>query len=178
MRRTTSVIRGAGRAAAAALAAAAAASLVACGGATTAAQPLSAPQSKTERDWIDNASRLIDDLDQNVLLSANGGADLESARRALRNDSDLYVMIVAYTFFGGCGQTLVNAGSPSRRLLPAARTLASACRRLERSSTLFTRATTRSDPGALLAASRIALRTSPLLSRARAELRFARNAAR
>ena len=124
----------------------------------------------TEREWIVNAAVFIGDLDEGLQLSANGGSDLASARRALHDESDLYVMVVAYTRFGGCHQTLLNIGVPSPRARKVETTLTLVCRRFERSSVLFTRAMTGSDPKTLLAATRTALGASPLLYRAKAEL--------
>jgi hypothetical protein len=57
--------------------------------------------------------------------------------------------------------------APSGRLRTGERTLTSACHRLEQAATLFTRAMRRSDPSALLAATRAALEGSPLLYRAK-----------
>jgi len=128
------------------------------------------PPPPTEREWIDNAAGFIDNLGDTVLLTANGGSDLASARRALHNDSDLYAMVVAYTRLGGCEETLLNIGVPTRRVREVERTLTVACRRFERSAALFTRAVTSSDPKTLLAATRTALRVSPLLYRAKSEL--------
>jgi len=136
--------------------------LAGCGGSRT------APHS--ERQWIDNASRLIDYLDQNVELSASGGANLRTARHALHDDSDLYAMVVAYSVFGGCDEALGNIGAPSGRVRGVEKTLSAACGRFERAASLFTRAMKGSNAGALLAATRIALHASPILYRARAEL--------
>jgi hypothetical protein len=123
-----------------------------------------------EREWIDNASGFIEGLVSSVELSANGGSNLASARHALRDESDLYVILVAYTRFGGCQQTLANVGVPTPRVRKVERTLRLACAKLERAAHLFTRAMTDSDPKALVAASRLALRAEPLLSQAKEEL--------
>src|SRR5438093_5206004 len=128
----------------------------------------SKPPPPTEREWVDNAAGFIDGLANSLELSANGGSDLASARRALRDESDLYAMVVAYTRFGGCRETLFNIGVPVPRMRKVERTLRLACGRFERSAALFTRAITGSDPKALLAATQTALRASPLLYRAKA----------
>lgn len=145
----------------------------------TSARPSTVPGRLTaaERQWIDNAARFIDKLNEDVLLSANGGSDLASARRALHDESALYALVVAYTFFGGCGDTLHNLGTPTDRLRTAEQTMASACRRLERAAALFTRAATRSDPASLLAASQTALKTSPLIYRAKRQVDALRSGA-
>jgi hypothetical protein len=109
-----------------------------------------------------------------VVLSANGGNDLASARRALHDESDLYAMLVAYTRFGGCTESLRNVGAPSARVRAVEKTLSLACRRLERASALFTLAVERSDAKLLLAATRTALTASPLLYRAQSKLDAAR----
>jgi hypothetical protein len=128
------------------------------------------PVSPTEREWADNAAGFIDGLADSLELSANGGSDLASARHALHDESDLYVILVAYTRFGGCVQTLANVGVPTERVRDVERTLRLACTRLERSAALFTRAIRDSDPRALVAANRVALRAAPLLSQAKSEL--------
>jgi hypothetical protein len=128
----------------------------------------------TEREWVDSAVRFVDDLNAAVLLSAHGGSDLASARRALGDDSDLYAMLVAYNDFGGCRQTLVlSVGVPPARLRKVESTLAAACRRFERAAALFTRAVKRSDPAVLLAATRLALHAAPLLYDAKERLQTA-----
>jgi hypothetical protein len=142
--------------------------LAGCGG--TRAKP------QAERQWIDNASRLIDYLEGNVELSASGGANLRTARHALHDDSDLYAMVVAYSVFGGCEEALLNIGAPSGRVRGVERTLSDACGRFERAASLFTRAMKGSNAGALLAATRLALHASPILYRARAELDAIREA--
>jgi hypothetical protein len=147
--------------------AAAVSALAACATSTPA---LPRAHSATERQWIDNASRFIGTLDSDVLLSASGGANLASARRALSDQSDLYTMLVAYTLFGGCSPALANVGTPSARVGRVVETLSSACRRLEHASALFEQAVKRNDPHALLVATRIVLNTEPLLYKAKAEL--------
>jgi hypothetical protein len=139
--------------------------LAACG--TEAAKP---PRPAPERQWSDNAAVFIDNLGSSLQLSANGGGDLASARRALQSNSDIYAMLVAYTRFGGCAETLRNVGVPTRRFHRVARTLRLACNRLERSASLFTRAMQGSDPRLLLAATHTALGASPLLYQAKVEL--------
>jgi len=138
-----------------------------CGGAPRASRSAS---GAAERQWIDNAGRFIGNLSDNMLQSESLGSDAASARIALHNESDLYALLVAYTLFGGCEETLRNVGTPSARLREVDRTLESACRPLERAATLFTLAVKSSDPRPLLAATRTALLASPLLSRAQAEL--------
>jgi hypothetical protein len=151
------------------LLAAAAASLTACGG-TGSAPPAAPPHSKLEQQWIESAGRFIATLEANLNLSAAGGGNLRTARRALSDESSLYTILVAYTYFGGCSHALANVGTPSRRLGHIVETLASACRRLQRASALFQQAVTSNDAGTLLAATRLVLATETLLFRAREEL--------
>jgi hypothetical protein len=141
--------------------------LAAC---STSAPPAPRAHSPAELQWLDNASRLIGTLEDDVLLSAHGGANLASARRALGDQSDLYTMLVAYTLFGGCSRALANVGVPSARVSRLVDTLAAACRRLERASALFERAVKRNDPSILLTATRVVLETEPLLDEAKAQL--------
>ena len=134
--------------------------------------PTSLPPSGSdgERLWIDNASQLIDELDQGVVVSDDPGTDVATARAALGNQSELVNLLMANVAFGSCDESVRNVGVPTRRLQRVATTLASACRILQRASDLFTRATSGPDPRALLAASRLAVKASPLLRQARLEL--------
>lgn len=143
-------------------------SFVACGGGTSPVDVRNG--SPAEREWIDNTRALIRTLRSDILLSASGGANLATARRALSDQSAVYTMLVAYSLFGDCGHSLAGAGLPSRRTEATARTLASACRRLERASALFQKAMTRRDPAALLEATRTAEDATPLLVGASSEL--------
>ncbi len=100
------------------------------------------------------------------MLTWNAGDTLPAARHALRDDSDLYALVLAYTDFGGCRTMVSGLGSPSTRLAPVKTALATACGHLERASALFTQSTKGTDPGVLLAASRQALDASPILYQA------------
>ena len=139
--------------------------LVACGAA-------SAPPARPEPDdlWIDNARSFIGTLDSEVLMSAVGGANRPSARRALGDESDVYTMLVAYDLFGDCGPALANLGAAGPRVASVVGTLISACGRLEHATTLFERAMRTREARPLLAASRMVLTAAPLLSRASSEL--------
>jgi hypothetical protein len=150
-----------------AVASAAVVALAGCGGTPHAP---SRPSGHAEAQWIDNAERFTGSLRDNLSQSVSWGSDGASARAALHDESDLYALLVAYTLFGGCEETLRNVGTPSPRLLEVDRTLESACRRLERAAALFTLAVKSSDARSLVAATRTALLASPFLSRAQAEL--------
>jgi hypothetical protein len=136
-----------------------------CGGHVPApAQPPAG--SVAERQWIDNATRLVAELNADINLSASGGADLATARHAMSDESDIYTMLVAYSLFGDCGRTLAAVGSPSQRTQHVVAIIISACGRLERASTLFQRAMTGNRAEALLAATRTAAGAAPILARA------------
>jgi hypothetical protein len=126
--------------------------------------------SPAELAWIDNASDFIARLDGDVALSAEGGGDLETARRTLEDESNLVTLLMANVAFGSCQESLRNVGVPTLRLQRVETTLASACRVLQRAARLFTRAATNSDPRELLAASRTTLKASPLLHQAKGQL--------
>jgi hypothetical protein len=142
--------------------------LAGCGGTTPAVTPAAHPAN--ERAWLDNARRFVGTLDSDIALSVDGGANLATAKHALTDESDVYAMLVAYTFFGDCRPELTNVGTPGARERAVIRTLLAACGRLQRASTLFQEAMTRHSARALLAATRLTLGTAPSLARARDQL--------
>jgi hypothetical protein len=155
------------RAAALGAAAIAIAAASACGAGTRTAAPRPA---LTEREWVDNAALFADELGLDVLLTANGGSNVVSARAALRDNRALYAMLVAYTGFDDCDRTLTDLGPPATRLRSVAQNLAAACSGFEHASALFTVAVRRSSPTALLAATQATLAASPSLYDARTAL--------
>jgi hypothetical protein len=132
----------------------------------------SAPYAGTqaERQFTANTAGLIDQLHQDLVVSSTVGSSLGAARSALRDHADRYAMLIAYTDFGSCRSMVRNAGGPNRRFDRVEAALESACSYLEQAANLFTLATTRSDAGALVSASRTTLKASPLLYRAKVEL--------
>ena len=153
------------RCAAATLATAAAATgLGGCGAITGVHAP--PPGSAAERAWVDGASRFVSELQSDLFLSAAGGANLATARRAMRSTSDIYSMLVAYNLFGDCNRELGNVGVPAHRAEPVVTLIVSACRRLEHATSLFQRAMTSGSPAVLLAATRTAATAAPLLAEA------------
>jgi hypothetical protein len=166
-RRVQRSLAGSGSAAGAALVAAA--MLAGCG--TSAAAPAS---RGAEREWVANASGVLDQLSEDLDAASGGGATVSSARRALHDESTLYGLLLSYTDFGGCNTMVADVGRPAAQFRPVERTLRLACVRLQRAATLFTRAASHTDPHALLAASRQAARASPLLYRATLQLAAAR----
>ena len=130
-----------------------------------------APEGSTAaREWVDNAARFVQQLQRDVVMSAAGGSNLASARRAVSDQDEVYLLLVAYSDFGDCNRELAAAGTPSRHGRAVAQLVLAACGPLERASTLFTRAMQRSDPRALLAATRVSATAAPLLVRALAAL--------
>jgi hypothetical protein len=123
-----------------------------------------------DRAWIGRVDGFARDVRANVDLAASGGDDVPTARRALHDLSDLYATLVAYTYFGGCSETLRNLGAPSPRLAASERALEGACREFERASSLFSRAVRDDDAAALVAASRASLAAFEALSAVRARL--------
>jgi hypothetical protein len=103
-------------------------------------------------------------------MSAAGGSNLATARRAVADEDAVYLLLVAYGDFGDCNRELAAAGTPSAKGRPAAALILSACRPLEHASTLFTRAMQRNDPKALLAATSTSATAAPILVRALALL--------
>jgi hypothetical protein len=154
---------------AASLAAAAAASCLAgCGGPTSVPAPK--PGSPAERAWLEGAGRFVAELQSDLFLSASGGANLATARRAMHDQNDVYTMLVAYNLFGDCNRELADVGVPERQAGQVVTLIVSACRHLEHATTLFQAAMTREDPAALLAATRTAAAAAPLLAEARSGL--------
>ena len=102
-----------------------------------------------------------------IATAAVGGTTTAGAAKALRDTSDLYALLVAYSDLGGCRQMVRSAGAPSR----VARLLVPACRHLERASALFARATQRSDPAALVRAAHELGLAEPALVRAMLAIR-------
>ena len=148
-----------------ALAALAAVLAAGCGAQPEAAKPSS-------REWVANARGVVEQLRGDVVAVA-GFDRLAAARKGLDDESELYGLLVAYTDFGGCRHMVAAAGATPARYRPARAVLDSACRLLERGAALFTRATTRHDARALLAAARTTARAAPLLVRARVALEAA-----
>ena len=149
---------------------------VACLGLPAGCGGTSAPagSARGDRQWVANAGGVIDELERDVLLAGNGGGTYAAAAAALRSESSLYTVLVAYSDFGGCDHMVSSAGAPTARYAKVERTLAATCVLLQRAAALFTRAASTHDAHALLAATRTTLEASPLLLRAKTELDRAR----
>ena len=139
--------------------------LAGCGGTSA-----PAGSAQGDRQWVANAGGVIDELERDVLLAGNGGGTYAAAAAALRNESNLYTVLVAYSDFGGCDHMLSAAGTPTARYAKVERAIAASCVLLQRAAALFTQAASTHDAHALLAATRTTLEASPLLVRAKAEL--------
>jgi hypothetical protein len=109
----------------------------------------------------------VQQLRVDIAAAAVGGTTKVDAAKALRNTSDLYALLVAYSDLGGCRQMVSSAGPPARVALA----IAPACRHLERASALFARATRRSDPEALVRATHEIELAQPSLVRAMLAIR-------
>jgi len=131
-----------------------------CGASRTAPPVVSA-------DWQANAGQVVQQLRADIAAAAVGGTTTHAAAKALHDTSDLYSLLVAYSDLGGCGQMVSSAAAPAR----VGRTLAPACRHLERASALFARATQRSDPAALVRATHEISLAQPSLIRAMLAIR-------
>ncbi len=147
-------------------AAAAAAALAACG-----SGPPRTPRSAAS-EWTANAAGVLDQLRADT-VAASDGDTIPSARAALRDESRLYGLLVAYSDFGGCNHMTAALGAPPPGLDSIRATLGRACADLQRASALFTRAASKSDAPSLVAAARAVRAATPLLEHAELELRAA-----
>jgi hypothetical protein len=151
---------------------AAAATVSAMAGCGTVATPPVVQSRATERLWLYDAVDFVSELQSDLSMSAVGGANLATARRAIRNTSDIYTMVVAYNVFGACSGEVANLapGPPPHAAQRVVAVIAEACQRLEHATSLFTDAMTNEDPLALLAATRTANGTASLLAEAQSGL--------
>jgi hypothetical protein len=118
-------------------------------------------------DWQANAGQVVQQLRVDIAAAAVGGTTTGAAAEALRDTSHLYALLVAYSDLGGCRQMVSSVAAPAR----VARAFAPACRHLERASALFSRATQRSDPDALVRATHEIGLAEPSLVRAMLAIR-------
>ena len=148
------------------VAAAVVSSLAGCGG--TAGTPRSTTEAK--REWIANISVVIGQLRNDAAQTQLIGTTPLAAREALRDESALYALLVAYSDLAGCRHIVASAGGAPPGAARIDLPLGSACRHLERASSLFTEAATHDDGRPLAAATREARRALPALVRAAAAL--------
>src|SRR4051812_23434978 len=64
--------------------------------------------------WQANTSQLVQQLRVDIVTAAVGGTTTGAAAKALRNTSDLYALLVAYSDLGGCRQMVRSAAAPAR----------------------------------------------------------------
>ena len=117
--------------------------------------------------WRANARGVVQQLRVDISMASIGGTTRSSAAGALRDMSDLYALLVAYSDLGGCREMVTAAQPPSR----VARLFAPACDHLQRAASLFSRAARQSDPSALVRATREAGLAQPALVRAMLAIR-------
>jgi hypothetical protein len=120
-------------------------------------------------EWPTGAAVVIRQLRGDVLAVAGAGR-VPAARRALADESELYGLLVAFSDVAGCRHMASSLGTRPGRFAYANRLLERACRPLQQAAALFTRAATRTDPRALVAAVRRAEAALALLDRARLAL--------
>jgi hypothetical protein len=123
----------------------------------------------TDREWLANARGVVEQLRADV-VAVSSYDRVGLARVGLRNDSQLYGLLVAYTDFGGCRHMVTAVGATPPGHAPAVRSLRGACLHLQRADTLFTRAVARGDPSLLTAATLQALAAVPPLDTAALQL--------
>jgi hypothetical protein len=128
------------------------------------------PGGEAKRVWISNISVVIGQLQNDVVQTQLIGSTPAAARAALRDESALYALLVAYSDLAGCRHIVASAGTPPRAAARVDEPLGAACVHLERASALFTKATTHDDGRPLAAATREARRALPSLVRAAAAL--------
>jgi hypothetical protein len=121
------------------------------------------------REWVANARGVVDQL-RGDIVSVSGFDDPVAARRALRDDSQLYGLLVAYTDFGGCRHMAAAVGVVPPGRARTIRLLHQACACLQRADELFTRAVARKAPLLLVDATRQAVAAVPALDAATLEL--------
>jgi hypothetical protein len=130
------------------------------------------PARPVESEWAANAAGVIEQLRADA-VAASDGDTVRSARAALRDESRLYGLVVAYTDFGGCRHMAGTIGETPAGFGVTATALADACVDLQRAAALFTRAAAHTDPRALVAAARAVRAAEPFLLRAALQLRRA-----
>jgi hypothetical protein len=117
--------------------------------------------------WRANARQVVEQLQVDIAAASIAGSTRADAERALASTSDLYGLLVAYSDLDGC-HAMVDATSAPDRVVGA---FQPACVHLQRAAALFARATQRSEPEALVRATRETRLAQPQLVRAMLEIR-------
>jgi hypothetical protein len=125
------------------------------------------PAAPASTEWRANARLLVQQLRVDIATAAVGGTTPAAAAKALRDTSDLYALLVAYSDLGGCNKMVASAAAPSR----VARSFAPACGHLQHAAELFARATQHSDAAALVRATHETGLAEPSLVRAMLAIR-------
>jgi hypothetical protein len=123
----------------------------------------------TDREWIANARGVVEQL-RGDIVAISGYDRVATARAGLRDESQLYGLLVAYTDFGGCRHMVAAVGVEPPRLASVVRSLRVACLHLQHADLLFTRSVARHAPRLLAAATQQALAAEPSLDAAALEL--------
>ena len=123
------------------------------------------PPPPTDREWIANARGVVEQLRRDI-VAVSGYDRVGAAREGLRDQSQLYGLLVSYTDFGGCRHMVAAVGVEPDGLKPAVAHLQRACVRLEDADNLFTRAVAGNAPRLLSRATREALAAVPSLDAA------------
>jgi len=127
----------------------------------------------TDREWVANTRGVVDQL-RGDIVAVSGYDRVAAAGAGLRDESQLYGLLVAYTDFGGCRHMVAAVGVEPPRLAAVVRSLRRACLHLEHADLLFTRSVARRAPRFLAAATKQALAAEPSLDAAALELAAAR----
>jgi hypothetical protein len=128
-----------------------------------------ATPAPTDREWIANARGVVQQLHGDV-VAVSGYDRVGAARTGLRDESQLYGLLVAYTDFGGCRHMVAAVGVEPPSLAAVVRSLHRACVQLQRADLLFTRAVAHHAPRLLTRATTDALAAVPPLDAAALEL--------
>jgi hypothetical protein len=115
--------------------------------------------------WQANAAGAAEQLRDDAGEVA-GLDTIPAARAALRDDSRLYVLLVAFDDLGGCRHMRSALGRRPAGAAAADRFLGRACVHAVRAASLFMRAVARDDPDALVGAAREARAAIPFLEQA------------
>jgi hypothetical protein len=127
----------------------------------------------TDREWVANARGVVEQLRGDVVAIAAYDR-VAAARVGLRDESQLYGLLVSYTDFGGCRHMVAAVGVEPPHLASVVRSLQRACLHLQQADLLFTRSVASRDPRLLVAATQQALAAVPSLDAAALELAPAR----
>ena len=127
------------------------------------------PPAQSSREWVANVRGVLDQL-RGEIVAVSGFDTVAAARRGLRDDSQLYGLLVAYTDFGGCLHMAAAVGVEPPGRARVVQLLHRACMYLRRADRFFTRAVARTAPRLLVLATREAVAAVPALDAAGLEL--------